>query len=123
MSWREGRRRNVCRKIYFTPEEWSLARHLYLRLKDGRHFTNYGQHARDLLIWGHCIQVVTPFDPSQLRGQLTRIGTNINQIAHQANTADHTTQQLAQQALDQCEELRRLFLQLSDEYERKTRGL
>lgn len=31
MGWRDNRRRNICKKVMFAPEEWERARRVYER--------------------------------------------------------------------------------------------
>lgn len=119
MSWREGRRRTVRKTIGFTEAEWHLASDLYQKTKNGRGYQSFSAFARDMLGNGSVRRIVVATDPSQLRGEIGRIGSNINQIAHRANAADASTKQMLEQVLAEQKKLTTLFLQLNDDYERK----
>ncbi|MCI1901848.1 MAG: MobC family plasmid mobilization relaxosome protein [Bifidobacteriaceae bacterium] len=121
MSWLHGRRRSVAKLVTFTPDEWKDAARLYEVMHQSRGYKDFSDFARTMLTQGKVVRVTTVFDPDTLRGEMGRIGSNINQIAHQANTADTLTKELAQQVLEEQSKLQDLFLRLSDAVEKQVR--
>lgn len=119
MSWIKGRRRSIAKLISFTPQEWHDADRLFRVMHQSRGYKDFSEFARKMLTQGKVEQVVVATDPAQLRGEIGRIGSNINQIAHRANTADTATKQMLEQVLVEQKKLTTLFLQLNDDYESK----
>lgn len=85
MTWDINRNRNIRRELTFTPEEWEQAEGLWAEWKD--FFPSYCNFARRMLTRGEVN--VTPMrpltDPAPIVKEISRIGVNINQIAHWAN--------------------------------------
>ena len=92
MSRVENRRRPLVKKVTFTEDEWRLADVFYQRVKRTRGgVLPFATHARDLLLNAHTVTVVVALDPAIVRADMARIGNNINQIAHKANTTGLVT--------------------------------
>ncbi len=70
MGWRDNRRRSVCKKIMFTPEEWVYRR--------------WGDFARQTLMHGALmnVSVTLASDPEVFKAEPHHIGVNVNQTAH-----------------------------------------
>lgn len=85
MTWGKNRRRNIAKLITFTSEEWEQSEGLWAEWKD--FFPSYSGFARRMLTRGEVN--VTPMrpltDPAPIVKEISRIGVNINQIAHWAN--------------------------------------
>lgn len=121
MSWRDGRTRSICKKIMLTPEEWAEVDDLYQKTKDARHYKSFSSFALDLLLTGTIVTVNIKADPVQLHGELSKIGSNINQIAHVANAAKSVSDEQIQQILDMQEELYQIVREYSDTVSRTQR--
>lgn len=119
MSWTKGRKRSICKKIYFTESEWKEAKCFYEKTRFGSRSTSFNQHARELLMWGNITEIVVPIRPETVRGEIRKIGSNINQIAHVANATNSVSDKQIKALLEQQDRLWKLFLDLNDEYNRK----
>lgn len=89
MNWRDGRRRNICKKIMFTPEEWEQAQQVYERWSQGLPMRRrYGDFARQTLLHAVAINISVTLasDPEVFKAELHHIGVNVNQMARIANT-------------------------------------
>lgn len=93
MSWADGRKRCVVKRVTFTSDEWSAAESLWhsVRDLDGR-LNTFSAHAREMLICGSVNQLVVPADTDSLNYEFVKIGVNINQIAHKVNSSKTVTQ-------------------------------
>ena len=88
VGWRDNRRRNICKKVMFAPEEWERARRVYERWS--RHiplYRGWGDFARQTLMRGVSMNVSVTLanDPEAFKAELHRIGVNVNQVARIAN--------------------------------------
>ena len=94
MGWRDNRRRSICRKIMFTPEEWEQARKIHERwARNIPVYRRWGDFARQTLMHGALmnVSVTLASDPEVFKAELHHIGVNVNQIAHWANANEHIT--------------------------------
>ena len=58
MGWRDNRRRSVCKKIMFTPEEWEQARRIHERwARNIPVYRRWGDFARQTLMHGALMNV------------------------------------------------------------------
>lgn len=58
MDWRDNRRRSICRKIMFTPEEWEQARRIHERwARNISVYKRWGDFARQTLMHGALMNV------------------------------------------------------------------
>lgn len=118
MSAKANRRRPVVKKVTFTRDEWEAADRFYQRVKGAHGGTySFSAHARQLLLHAQTIVVTVALDPHMVRAEMARIGNNINQIAHKANTYDAVTRDDLRSVLSSQEELRSLFLRMSREHD------
>lgn len=88
MGWRDNRRRSICRKIMFTPEEWEQARRIHERwARNIPVYRRWGDFARQTLMHGALmnVSVTLASDPEVFKAELHHIGVNVNQIARIAN--------------------------------------
>lgn len=92
MSWTEGRRRPICKKVMFAPEEWERAERLRQALmkeslRAAIAYRRWGEYARERLLYPvvEMPRVVLASDPEVFKSELHRIGTNVNQMARVAN--------------------------------------
>lgn len=88
MGWRDNRRRSICKKIMFTPEEWEQARKIHERwARNIPVYRRWGDFARQTLMHGALmnVSVTLASDPEVFKAELHRIGVNVNQIARIAN--------------------------------------
>ena len=88
MGWRGNRRRSICKKIMFAPEEWGQARKIHERLaRNIPVYRRWGDFARQTLMHGALmnVSVTLASDPEVFKAELHRIGVNVNQIARIAN--------------------------------------
>lgn len=96
MGWRDNRRRSVCKKIMFTPEEWEQARRIHERwARNIPVYRRWGDFARQTLMHGASmnVSVTLASDPEVFKAELHRIGVNVNQIARIANLTGFVSQQ------------------------------
>ena len=88
MGWRDNRRRSVCKKIMFTPEEWEQTRRIHERwARNIPVYRRWGDFARQTLMHGALmnVSVTLASDPEAFKAELHRIGVNVNQVARIAN--------------------------------------
>lgn len=88
VGWRDNRRRSICRKIMFTPEEWEQARRVHERWsRNIPVHRRWGDFARQTLMHGGLmnVSVTLASDPEAFKAELHRIGVNVNQVARIAN--------------------------------------
>lgn len=96
MGWRDNRRRSVCKKIMFTPEEWEQARRIHERwARNIPVYRRWGDFARQTLMHGASmnVSVTLASDPEVFKAELHHIGVNVNQIARIANLTGFVSQQ------------------------------
>ena len=88
MSWANGRRRNICKRIAFTPEEWEAASKLHALAAELPQYRQFSRFARAMLTQGEVkVTVKRPLvDSVPIAKAIDRIGVNVNTIAHYANT-------------------------------------
>lgn len=85
MGWRDNRRRSICRKIMFAPEEWEQARRIHERwARNIPVYRRWGDFARQTLMHGALMNVSVTLanDPEAFKAELHHIGVNVNQTAH-----------------------------------------
>lgn len=109
MSWQAGRKRNICKRITFTPDEWNAAKELHKEADGIPKYAQYGDFARAMLTLGTVnVKVVRPLtDPEPIAAAIDRIGVNVNQIAHWANLNRAITP-------DQVAAVRRDYMQIRE---------
>ena len=80
MSWTEGRRRPICKKVMFAPEEWERAERLRQALmkeslRAAIAYRRWGEYARERLLYPvvEMPRVVLAAQLDELRRQLDRI--------------------------------------------------
>jgi hypothetical protein len=123
MSWLSNRKRNICRKIMFAPDEWREVEYLWNEFKgfdNGKRYEKFGDWARQLLMWGQVEKIVVPVEPERIRGEIRRIGVNVNQIARTANISRSVSPEQLRRVQEQLSGIWDLFLSLSSEYDEKT---
>ena len=98
MSWTEGRRRPICKKVMFAPEEWERAERLRQALmkeslRAAIAYRRWGEYARERLLYPvvEMPRVVLASDPEVFKSELHQIGTNVNQMARVANMSGAVT--------------------------------
>ncbi|PLS29889.1 mobilization protein [Bifidobacterium margollesii] len=121
-GWLEGRRRNVCRKIMFTREEWERveARWDAWRWTDLHgESARFSDWARRKLTDGKITQLVVMTDPAAIRSELAAIGNNVNQIARTANTYHTVSEARIREVLAAQRRIEDLFQTMSDDYHKR----
>ena len=96
MGWRDNRRRSICRKIMFTPEEWEQARRIHERwARNIPVYRRWGDFARQTLMHGALmnVSVTLASDPEVFKAELHHIGVNVNQIARRVNSTGNVYEQ------------------------------
>lgn len=89
MSWAEGRRRKILKRVAFTPEEWADVRETYeLWARSRGAGASFGRFAREIMTDGSVRVVETTWDPEMVLRLLRPIGVNVNQIARRVNAED-----------------------------------
>ena len=82
MGWRDNRRRSVCKKIMFTPEEWEQTRRIHERwARNIPVYRRWGDFARQTLMHGALmnVSVTLASDPEVFKAEPHHIGVNVNQ--------------------------------------------
>ncbi|PLS29959.1 mobilization protein [Bifidobacterium margollesii] len=121
-GWLEGRRRNVCRKIMFTEEEWGRVEARWQAWKytdlhgESARFSDW---ARRMLTDGRIVRLTVMFDPAAIRGELAAIGNNVNQIARTANTYHTVSEARIREVRDAQRRIEDLFQAMSDDYRKR----
>lgn len=115
MSWRDGRTRSVCKKIMFTPEEWRELNAVYHRVKPGKGYRSFNEFARDLLFHGVVITISVPITPDDAKSEISKIGTNINQIAKVLNASGSASAQQISQIQAHLASIKTLVKAFQDE--------
>ena len=118
MSWSEKRRRSVQKLITFSPDEWKRVDALHKRVS--RYTTRYRSFtafARNLLTDGEIrgIEIKPLTDPEPLAREISRIGVNVNQIAHWANANEHITPAQVEEITASFDRIERLLGDLFDD--------
>ena len=70
---------------------------------------SFDAFARDALQSARVKVVQLPFDPSEIRYELSRIGTNLNQIARKVNTNNETMVEDMRSARDIMREVQKVL--------------
>ena len=103
MGWRDNRRRSICKKIMFAPEDWERARQVHERWsRNLPMYRRWGDFARQTLMRGASmnVSVTLASDPEAFKAELHRIGVNVNQIARTANLAGSVAPQQVRELLN-----------------------
>ena len=103
MGWRDNRRRSICKKIMFAPEEWEQARQVHERWsRNLPMYRRWGDFARQTLMRGASmnVSVTLASDPEAFKAELHRIGVNVNQIARTANLTGSVAPQQVRELLN-----------------------
>lgn len=116
MSWDSGRSRSVRRTVTFTPGEWQLVASNYALARQARGYRSFNEFARDLFSTGSTRTIHVFCDPAQLRGEIRRIGVNINQITHAMNQAGGATAAQVDAVLAQMDELNGYLADMFTDY-------
>lgn len=90
------RERPIRKMVSFSAVEWARIERR-MKAAGARSFDAF---AREVLQAARVKVVRLPFDPSEVRYELSRIGNNLNQIARQANTNDEATAADVREARD-----------------------
>lgn len=75
--------------LSFTPQEWATVE-TRMKAAGARSFESF---AREAVVDGSIRVVRYAVDVSEIRGELSRIGNNVNQIARSVNMADGATRE------------------------------
>lgn len=116
MKTRRSMTRPVRKEITFSRSEWEQSHHLFEQVKGGQGHSTYMDFARSMLMYGsvHTVRVAT--DPAVLRAAINRIGNNINQIAHAANSTGSITTEEIGELKSGLARIQNLLVDLSDSY-------
>ena len=91
MGWKGNRSGTVRKTITFSEEEWrwvadSLKVENRQRIRAGLRPVGWMAFARNRIRCAHRVNITVPANLHEVSVQLARIGNNVNQIAHYANT-------------------------------------
>lgn len=81
------RERPIRKMVSFSEVEWRRAQ----RRMEAAQARSFDAFAREVVLSSKVKVVQLPFDPSEIRYELSRIGNNLNQIARQVNINEGTT--------------------------------
>ncbi len=118
MSWSEKRRRSVQKLITFSPDEWKRVDALHKRVsRYATRYRSFTAFARKLLTDGEIrvIEIKPLTDPEPLAREISRIGVNVNQIAHWANANEHITPAQVEEITASFDRIERLLGDLFDD--------
>lgn len=107
MSWTDGRKRSVIKKVAFTPDEWDRVEAMLTEVRGYRPMT-WNEFASRSVLGKRIVRVVLPFDPKRVTREINKLGVNVNQIAARVNAQDYAT-------LAEVEETRRLLSQVQEQ--------
>jgi hypothetical protein len=107
MSWTDGRKRSVIKKVAFTPDEWDRVEAMLTEVRGYRPMT-WNEFASRSVLGKRIVRVVLPFDPKRVTREINKLGVNVNQIAVRVNAQDYAT-------LAEVEETRRLLSQVQEQ--------
>lgn len=122
MSWRGARCRSVRCTVTFTPDEWAQASELYRLVRGPHGYRSFGAFARAMLMTGAVRTVRVATDPAPLRAGIRRIGQNIDQITHVANSSKTVTDEQLESVAAELRELNGMFARLMEDYAVVTTG-
>lgn len=94
MGWRDNRRRSICRKIMFTPEEWEQARRIHERwARNIPVYRRWGDFARQTLMHGALMNVSARRIARRTRhaalGRWKHAASDVQQPSHARNVHRH----------------------------------
>jgi hypothetical protein len=107
MSWTDGRKRSVIKKVAFTPDEWDQVEAMLMEVR-GYRSMSWNEFASRSVLGKRIVRVVLPFDPKRVTREINKLGVNVNQIAARVNAQDYAT-------LAEVEETRRLLSQVQEQ--------
>ncbi|HJG52013.1 MAG TPA: MobC family plasmid mobilization relaxosome protein [Brachybacterium faecium] len=99
------RERPIRKMVSFSDAEW---RRVERRMKASG-ARSFDAFARDVLQSARVKVVQLPFDPSEIRYELSRIGNNLNQIARKVNTNNETMVEDMRSARDIMREVQKVL--------------
>lgn len=117
MSWADRRHRNVQKLVTFSPDEWQVVRENWQACRVDPRWERFGDWAREALSTVEIRPVTVRTDPAPLRGEIRRIGVNINEIVRVANTSHTATGTQISELTDMLAQVRGLLTALYDERE------
>ncbi|THG27302.1 MobC family plasmid mobilization relaxosome protein [Bifidobacterium pseudolongum] len=118
MSWSPGRRRNVQKLLTFTPEEWEQVDANWTACATDPRYERFADFARAALTRTQIRVIEVPPSPMAIRGEVRRIGININELTHLANRTGTVSDAVLEEAIDALERVDALIERLADEHER-----
>lgn len=125
MSWADRRHRNVQKLVTFSPDEWQVVLANWQACRVDPRWERFGDWAREALSTVEIRPVTVRTDPAPLRGEIRRIGVNINEIVRVSNTSHTVTGTQISELTGMLAQVRGLLTALYDERERAaliTRG-
>ena len=118
MGWKGNRSRTVRKTVTFSEEEWrwvadSLKVENRQRIRAGLRPVGWMAFARNRIRCAHRVNITVPANRHEVSVQLARIGNNVNQIAHYANTVRETDLAMLSRVFDELRQAERLVAGLS----------
>lgn len=120
MNWSEHRSRHIRKELTFSPDEWRVVRENWRACRVDPRWERFGDWAREALSQVEIRPVTVRTDPAPLRGEIRRIGVNINEIVRLANTSRTVTGTQISELTDMLAQVRGLLTMLYDEREQAT---
>lgn len=117
MNWSDRRHRNVQKLITFSPDEWQVVLANWRACRVDPRWERFGDWAREALSRVEIRPVTVRTDPVPLRGEIRRIGVNINEIVRVANTSHTVTAGQIGELTGMLAQVRALLAMLYDERE------
>ena len=118
MGWKGNRSRTVRKTVTFSEEEWrwvadSLKVEHRQRIRAGPRPPGWLAFARNRIRCAHRVNITVPANLHEVSVPLARIGNNVNQIAHYANTVRETDLAMLSRVFDELRQAERLVAGLS----------
>ncbi len=117
MSWADKRHRNVQKLITFSPEEWEHVLANWRACQADPRWERFGDWAREALSTVEIRPIAVRTDPMPLRGEIRRIGVNINETVRLANRSRAISDERIGELTGMLAQVRDLLAALSDETE------
>lgn len=117
MNWSEHRSRHIRKELTFSPEEWQVVLANWQACHVDPRWERFGDWAREALSTVEIRPVTVRTDPAPLRGEIRRIGININEIVRVANTSHTVTGTQISELTGMLAQVRGLLSALYDEAE------
>ena len=103
--------------LTFTPEEWEQVDANWTACAIDPRYERFADFARAALTRTEIRVIEVPPSPMAIRGEVCRIGININELTHLANRTGAVSDAVLEECIDALERVEELIERLADEHE------